>query len=204
MEPGSLVYDPRTRKVGEYQGRSGPYVMLRPVGGGREWQADPALVRAATTEERLSAGVRAVNDRSLTGVLTARPLVEVGPPPEPVTGCATCTGLAERRDRARAAGDGSAETDADVLLARHQRLQHGGAGRRTFRYVPFAIVQDPSALPEYEARCVWGEDADCGATSGPCRTPAEVEEWQRRHTQETRHTRYRRSFADYAVLECRS
>ncbi|WP_329338238.1 hypothetical protein OG252_22585 [Streptomyces sp. NBC_01352] len=31
--------------------------------------------------------------------------------------------------------------------------------------------------------------------------PAEVEEWQRRHTQETRHLRYRRSFADYAVFE---
>ena len=31
-----------------------------------------------------------------------------------------------------------------------------------------------------------------------------VEKWQRRHTQETRHTRYRRFFADYALLECRA
>ncbi|WP_436847831.1 DUF7848 domain-containing protein [Streptomyces coeruleorubidus] len=62
-------------------------------------------------------------------------------------------------------------------------------------------MQDASALPEYQAHCVSGEDEDCGASSGPCPSPAEVEEWQRRHTQETRHLRYRRSFADYAVLE---
>ncbi|WP_328562018.1 hypothetical protein [Streptomyces coelicoflavus] len=202
MEPGTLVYDPRTRKVGEYQGMAGPCAMLRPVGGGREWQADPALIRAVTAEERLSAGVRAVNDRSRDGVLATPPLVDVGPPPEPVPGCATCVGLAERRAHARAAGDGSAETDADVLLARHRRREH--RDRRLFRFVPFAIVQDLSALPEYQAQCVSGDDADCGATSGPCLAPGDVEEWQRGHTQETRHTRYRRCFADYAVLECRA
>ncbi|WP_444465642.1 DUF7848 domain-containing protein [Streptomyces afghaniensis] len=70
-----------------------------------------------------------------------------------------------------------------------------------FRYVPYSIVQDASAVPEYQAYCVSGEEEDCGASSGPRQTPAEVEEWQRRHTQETRHLRYRRSFADYAVLE---
>lgn len=207
MKPGTVVYDPRARKVGEYRGTAGPHAILRPVGGGREWQAVPALIRVATAEERLSAEVRAANGRSLTGLSAARPLVDVGPPPEPATGCATCTALAERRAHARAADDGSAETDADVLLARHLRQEHDGApagGRRLFRYVPFTIVQDPSALPEYEARCVVGDEADCGAASGTCRTPAEVEEWQRRHTQETRHTRYRRCFADYAVLECRA
>ncbi|MFH8972996.1 hypothetical protein [Streptomyces sp. NPDC017890] len=202
MEPGTLVYDPRTRKVGEYEGQSGPCAVLRPVGGGRKWRAHPALIRVATPAERLSAGVRAVNDRSLAALLTGPPLVEVGPPPEPVPGCAGCAELARRRDRARAAGDGSAETDADVLLARHQRHEH--RGRRLFRYVPFTIVQDPSALPEYQAHCVSGDEADCGATSGPRTAPADVEEWQRGHTQETRHTRYRRCFADYAVLECRS
>lgn len=86
------------------------------------------------------------------------------------------------------------------LLARHQRQGHERT-RRVFRYVPFVIAQDPSALPEYEARCVSGDEADCGASSGPCPGPEEVEEWQRRHTQETRHLRYRRLFADYAVLE---
>ena len=64
MEPGTLLFDPATNKVGEYQARSGPYAMLRPVGGGREWQADPAGVRPATDGERLSAGIRAANDRT--------------------------------------------------------------------------------------------------------------------------------------------
>ncbi|MFG3271175.1 DUF7848 domain-containing protein [Streptomyces luteogriseus] len=172
--------------------------MLRPVGGGREWQADPARIRKATLDERLSAGVRALNDRSREG-LSADP----ARPPSPVPGCAACEELALRRDRARAAFDGSAVTDANVLLRQHQRAEHGGepAGRRIFRYVPYTIVQDASAQPEYEAYCVSGEEEDCGAGSGPCQAPGEVEEWQRRHTQETRHLRYRRSFADYAVLE---
>ncbi len=151
-------------------------------------------------EGRLSAAVRAANDRSATDASTARALVALPPPPEPVAGCTTCTQLAVLRAHARAVGDGSAETDADVLLARHRRRDHE---RRVFRYVPFTIVQDPSALPEYQAQCVSGDDADCGAASGPRRTPTDVEEWQRRHTQETRHTRYRRCFAHYAVLECR-
>ncbi|MFG3661238.1 hypothetical protein [Streptomyces sp. NPDC047706] len=139
MERGTLVFDPQTSKVGEFQAKIGPYALLRRVGGGREWEADPARIRPATPEERLSAGVRAVNERS--------------------------------------------------------------TGRRLFRYVPYSIVQDPSAQPEYEAYCVSGDEADCGARSGPRRHPEDVEEWQRKHTQETRHTRYRRSFADYAVLE---
>lgn len=70
MEPGTLLFDPATHRVGEYQDRSGPYAMLRPVGGGREWQADPAVLRPATDQERLSAGVRAANDRARGGVPT--------------------------------------------------------------------------------------------------------------------------------------
>ncbi|MGZ3100702.1 DUF7848 domain-containing protein [Streptomyces sp. H72] len=150
-------------------------------------------------EGRLSAAVRAVNGRSLSDASTARALVALPPPPEPVAGCALCAQLAVLRAHARAVGDGSAETDADVLLTRHQRQAH--ALRRVFRYVPFTIVQDPSAWPEYEARCVSGDEADCGASSGPRGGPEEVEEWQRGHTRETRHLRYRRCFADYAVLE---
>ncbi|MFC7999875.1 hypothetical protein ACFUVQ_27355 [Streptomyces rochei] len=151
-------------------------------------------------EGRLSAAVRAANDRSFADASTARALVALPPPPEPVAGCAACAQLAALRSHARAVGDGSAETDADVLLARHRRQAHERT-RRVFRYVPFVIAQDPSALPEYEARCVSGDEADCGASSGPCRGPEEVEEWQRGHTGETRHLRYRRLFADYAVLE---
>ena len=61
---GALVYDPVAWKSGEYQDTVGPYAMLRPVGGGREWQADPALIRPATPAERLSAEVKAANERA--------------------------------------------------------------------------------------------------------------------------------------------
>ena len=72
---------------------------------------------------------------------------------------------------------------------------------RVFRFVPFTIVQDQAAEPEYFARCVSGDEAECGAESGALPTPRDVEEWQRQHTQDTFHVRYRRVFADYAVLE---
>ncbi len=36
-------------------GHEGPYVQLRPYGGGREWDVEPAAVRRATDAERLSA-----------------------------------------------------------------------------------------------------------------------------------------------------
>jgi hypothetical protein len=72
---------------------------------------------------------------------------------------------------------------------------------RVFRFVPFTIVQDQAAEPEYFARCVSGDEAECGAESGALPTPRDVEEWQRQHTQDTLHVRYRRVFADYAVLE---
>ncbi|WP_405937477.1 hypothetical protein OG338_12915 [Streptomyces sp. NBC_00726] len=72
--------------------------------------------------------------------------------------------------------------------------------RRVFRYVPFTIEQDGTAEPEYEARCVSGDEAECGARSGNWTAPEPVEEWQRVHTQDTGHRRYRRNFGDYAVL----
>ncbi|MEU6375054.1 hypothetical protein [Streptomyces sp. NPDC046909] len=62
------MYDPVTRKAGEFQGKAGPYVMLRPVGGGREWEVDPDQIRPATVAERLSAGVKAVNSRTEQGL----------------------------------------------------------------------------------------------------------------------------------------
>lgn len=75
--------------------------------------------------------------------------------------------------------------------------------RRRFRYAPFTIEQDQTAEPEYAARCVSGDETECGAESGTHSGPGLVEEWQRRHTQETGHRRYRRTFGDYAVMRPR-
>lgn len=118
MECGTFVYDEVACVVGEFRGGAGPYVMIRPLGGGREWQADPEHVRLATQDERLSAGVRAVNERARAAAVALLD-VEVPSPPVPVPGCAECDGLADRRRDARLRYDGSAEADANVLLRRH-------------------------------------------------------------------------------------
>ncbi|MGW7431335.1 hypothetical protein ACWGIN_17485 [Streptomyces sp. NPDC054861] len=117
MDDGGLVYDPVARRVGEYRGTAGPYAMLRPVGGGREWQADPERVRPATPAERLSAGVRAANER-------AGAAYDLSRPPVPAPDCAECAELAEGRTAARLRFDWSAETDANVLLRRHRGDVH--------------------------------------------------------------------------------
>ncbi|MEV6500703.1 hypothetical protein [Streptomyces prunicolor] len=119
MEPGTLLYDPATNTVGEYQDKAGPYALLRPVGGGREWQADPGSLRPATDAERLSAGVRAANYRPRTDA----PFL-VAAPPQPAPGCASCRELVELRVAARTARDYSAETDANVLLRKHRSEAH--------------------------------------------------------------------------------
>ncbi|MCK8676936.1 hypothetical protein [Streptomyces lichenis] len=45
-------------------GQVGPYVQLRPLGGGREWDCPPDGVRRATDAERISAATAYVNARS--------------------------------------------------------------------------------------------------------------------------------------------
>lgn len=61
---GSYVVDTRIGKVGIVMGHEGPYVQLRPYGGGREWDADPRNVRNATPAERLRAATAYANARS--------------------------------------------------------------------------------------------------------------------------------------------
>ncbi|WP_019063993.1 hypothetical protein [Streptomyces prunicolor] len=70
---GALVHDSERDELGYVMGHEGPYVQLRPVTGGREWDADPALVRLATNEERLTAMQernRALNSESSGGVFS--------------------------------------------------------------------------------------------------------------------------------------
>jgi hypothetical protein len=58
---GAVVMDEERGRVGEVMDHQGGRLQLRPVRGGREWDAHPARVRPATTSERLSAAVAAVN-----------------------------------------------------------------------------------------------------------------------------------------------
>ncbi|WP_106962764.1 MULTISPECIES: hypothetical protein [Streptomyces] len=61
---GSHVVDTRTGRLGIVMGYEGPYVQLRPYGGGREWDAEPGALRTATAAERLKAATAHANARS--------------------------------------------------------------------------------------------------------------------------------------------
>lgn len=62
--PGAYVVDTRSGRVGRVMGREGPYLQLRPLGGGVEWDCPPAMARPATRDERLSAATARANARS--------------------------------------------------------------------------------------------------------------------------------------------
>ncbi|MCC2276077.1 hypothetical protein LKL35_11720 [Streptomyces sp. ET3-23] len=55
---GSWVVDKGRGEIGRLMGHEGPYIQLRPPGGGREWDAPPEALRLATVEEQRRAGVR--------------------------------------------------------------------------------------------------------------------------------------------------
>ncbi|MFJ4004411.1 hypothetical protein ACIPWL_13280 [Streptomyces sp. NPDC090023] len=61
---GSYALDTGTNRVGVVMGHQGPYVQLRPLGGGREWDVLPDRVREATPAERISAATAYANARS--------------------------------------------------------------------------------------------------------------------------------------------
>ncbi|QKW10723.1 hypothetical protein HUT18_08175 [Streptomyces sp. NA04227] len=64
MPVGSYAVDTRTGQLGKVMGHEGPYVQLRPVGGGREWDCRPEAVRRATSDERERAAGRAARSEA--------------------------------------------------------------------------------------------------------------------------------------------
>lgn len=60
-EPGSFAMDARDGRVGRVTGHAGPYVRLRPPGGGAEWDCPPDCVRPAPPGLVLRARVTEVN-----------------------------------------------------------------------------------------------------------------------------------------------
>ncbi|MFE7778655.1 hypothetical protein ACFU5O_33185 [Streptomyces sp. NPDC057445] len=63
MNPGAGEYaiDSRDGRIGRVMGHEGPYVQLRPPGGGREWDCPPEALRPAPRGEVLRARVRERN-----------------------------------------------------------------------------------------------------------------------------------------------
>ncbi|QFR98032.1 hypothetical protein GBW32_26220 [Streptomyces tsukubensis] len=61
---GDAVRDTVRDRVGRVMGHIGPYVQLRPLAGGREWDASPDRLHTLTPAELLSALVAEANARS--------------------------------------------------------------------------------------------------------------------------------------------
>nr|WP_190057813.1 hypothetical protein [Streptomyces echinoruber] len=62
--PGTAVRDTACDRVGVVMGHQGPYLQLRPLSGGREWDADPGGVQPLTRAELLRARLAEANARS--------------------------------------------------------------------------------------------------------------------------------------------
>lgn len=69
----AVVLDTARNRVGRVMGREGPYLQLRPLGGGREWDVTAAQLHPLTGAELLSALVAEANARS-------RRVADIGPP----------------------------------------------------------------------------------------------------------------------------
>lgn len=61
---GKVVHDTARDRVGRVMGHEGPYIQLRPLAGGREWDAAPDHIRVLTSHELLSALLAVANARS--------------------------------------------------------------------------------------------------------------------------------------------
>ncbi|MEU9758283.1 hypothetical protein [Streptomyces sp. NPDC047985] len=60
-EAGETALDVSTSRVGYVMGHVGPRYQLRPLNGGREWEADPENLRTAYQSDALSAAVVTAN-----------------------------------------------------------------------------------------------------------------------------------------------
>ncbi|MFD8216224.1 hypothetical protein ACFV2U_21360 [Streptomyces sp. NPDC059697] len=67
LPEGTLVKDTARNKDGVVMGHVGPAYQLRPLNGGREWDADPGVVRRLTAREEMSARLAVQNNVSAAG-----------------------------------------------------------------------------------------------------------------------------------------
>ncbi|MCX5440219.1 MULTISPECIES: hypothetical protein [unclassified Streptomyces] len=68
LEVGDAVHDTVRDRFGRVMGHEGPYLRIRPLAGGREWDADPGHLRLLTQDELLRALVAEANARSRQGI----------------------------------------------------------------------------------------------------------------------------------------
>ncbi|MGW6900757.1 hypothetical protein ACWGF2_29790 [Streptomyces sp. NPDC054919] len=65
--PGQVAEDARTGRVGRVMGHVGPRYQLRPLNGGREWEADPVSLGPAAQSDALGPAVAEGNACSRCG-----------------------------------------------------------------------------------------------------------------------------------------
>jgi hypothetical protein len=73
--------------------------------------------------------------------------------------------------------------------------------RVRMRFREYPITPDPQAVPTVTAVCVTGEDADCGATSGPRTDRDAVARWMAEHFRDTGHALFDRTTSETLVVE---
>ncbi|GGU67526.1 hypothetical protein GCM10010211_36070 [Streptomyces albospinus] len=61
---GSYAMDGRDGRIGRVSGHRGPFVQLRPPGGGAEWNCPPGLLRGVPRFAALAARLRDLNWQS--------------------------------------------------------------------------------------------------------------------------------------------
>lgn len=64
---GDVVRDAATRRVGRVMGHVGTYFQVRPLNGGKEWDALPDNLRPAAQSDALSEALTDINSRSRKG-----------------------------------------------------------------------------------------------------------------------------------------
>ncbi|MFI0909997.1 hypothetical protein [Streptomyces abikoensis] len=112
---GAIVLDTGRGRVGEVMAAVGGRVLLRPPGGGREWEARPGDLRPAAGADALRARVADANERS------RRECDGHAPPP---ARCRVCWEIKQGRYGAVEAGDREEAARLATAMGRHQREAH--------------------------------------------------------------------------------
>ncbi|MFF7477089.1 hypothetical protein [Streptomyces sp. NPDC008092] len=73
--------------------------------------------------------------------------------------------------------------------------------KAVMRFVDYETTRDPQGEIIFKARCVSGDEAECGAESEGFDGDEAANMWMAKHTATTGHKRYKRTCEDYALVE---
>ncbi|MEV6838989.1 hypothetical protein AB0N17_31515 [Streptomyces sp. NPDC051133] len=73
--------------------------------------------------------------------------------------------------------------------------------KAVLRFVNYKITRDPDGEKTWRARCVSGDEEECGAESMVFGSDDPPADWMAEHTATTGHQRFQRIYEDYALVE---